>query len=195
MKAIANPPQVSTSLFGSTAVFGLMTGRKPQGKTGQGVSAADFFPVTTAGGTFQGITGQGVSAAIFFFPQGHQDKKEAKAHGVSSRGHQNNKEVRAHDVRKSRAGLDEDSYTMAHASVGYVVDANSRPCETWPTTGPSGGRRHAGWQGTRGPQRPLQGGPARPQTMRPGYGTFGEIPRIRAQSSPTEHRNRRTWWL
>ena len=46
MKAIANPPQVSTALFGSTAVFGLTTGGKPQGKTRQGVSAADFFPAS-----------------------------------------------------------------------------------------------------------------------------------------------------
>ena len=41
-KAIANPPQVSTTLFGSTAVFGSSAGGKPHGKTGQGVSADDF---------------------------------------------------------------------------------------------------------------------------------------------------------
>ena len=53
----ANPPQVSTALFGLSAVFEL-TGSKTQGKTGQGVSAANFLPATTAGGKFQGKTGQ-----------------------------------------------------------------------------------------------------------------------------------------
>ncbi len=53
----ANPPQVLMALFGLTAVFGSTTGGKPQGKTGQGVSAADFLPATTAGGNFQGKTG------------------------------------------------------------------------------------------------------------------------------------------
>ena len=62
----ANPSQVLNALFGSMAVFGLITGVKTQGKTGQGVSAADFLPATTTGANFQGKTGQGVSAANFF---------------------------------------------------------------------------------------------------------------------------------
>ena len=48
----ATPPQVSMALFGSMAVVGSTTGGKPQGKTGQGISAADFLPATTAGGDF-----------------------------------------------------------------------------------------------------------------------------------------------
>jgi len=125
----ANPPQVLTALFGSTAVFGSTTGGNTQGKTGQGVSAAVFLPATTAGGNYQGQTGQGVSTANFF-PKGHQYEQEAGAHGVSTRGHQNDKEAGAHDVRESSAGgatnrsSDEDSYNMADTSFGYVADAN-----------------------------------------------------------------------
>ncbi len=58
MKAIgqanfeANPPQVLTALFGLTAVFGSTAGGKTQGKTRQGVSAADFLPTTTTRGNF-----------------------------------------------------------------------------------------------------------------------------------------------
>jgi hypothetical protein len=65
----ANPPQVSTALFGLSAVLEL-TGGKTQGKTGQGVSAADFLRATTARGECQGKTGQSESAADFFFPRG-----------------------------------------------------------------------------------------------------------------------------
>ena len=50
----ANPPQVLMVLFGLTAVFGSTTGGNPQGKTGQGISAAEFLPATTAGGIFRG---------------------------------------------------------------------------------------------------------------------------------------------
>jgi hypothetical protein len=120
---------VSTALFGSSAVLEL-TGGKTQGKTGQGVSAANFLPMTTAGGKFQGKTRQSVCAANFF-PQGHQYKKEAEAHGVSTRGRQNDKEAGAHDVRGSskkggvtdRSSYD-DWYNLADASFGYVVDAD-----------------------------------------------------------------------
>ena len=62
----ATPPQVSAALLGLTAMFGSTTRGKPQGKTRQGVSAADFLPATTPGGIFLGKTGQGVSAANFF---------------------------------------------------------------------------------------------------------------------------------
>ena len=74
---------MSTALFGSAAVFGSATSGKIQGKTGQGVSAADLLPATTAGGDFQGKTGQGASAADFI-SQGHQYEKEAEAHGGST---------------------------------------------------------------------------------------------------------------
>ncbi len=83
---------MSMAVFGSTVVFGSTTGGKILGKTGQGVSAADFLLAATAGGKFQGTTGQGVSAAVFFFP-GHQYKKEAEAHGVSTWGRQIDKEA------------------------------------------------------------------------------------------------------
>ena len=111
---------MSTALFVSTAVFGSTTGRKPQGKTGQGVSAAESLPATTAGVNFQAKTGQGVSAAKIP-PQGHQDTKEAEAHGVSTRRRQNDKEAGAQDVSGSSAGgatnrfSNKDSYNMAHA--------------------------------------------------------------------------------
>ncbi len=39
-------PQVSTALFGSAALFGPTTGGKNKGKTGQGVSAANFLLAT-----------------------------------------------------------------------------------------------------------------------------------------------------
>jgi len=45
------PPQVSTALFGLTEVFGSTTGGKNQGKTGQGGSAAIFFPGTASVGS------------------------------------------------------------------------------------------------------------------------------------------------
>jgi hypothetical protein len=37
---------VSTALFGSVALFGPTVGGKNKGKTGHGVSAADFLPAT-----------------------------------------------------------------------------------------------------------------------------------------------------
>jgi hypothetical protein len=42
----------------------------------------------------------------------------------------------------------------------------TRPCEPWPTTGPSVGHQRPGWQLTRGPQKPPPGGPAWAQTTR-----------------------------
>jgi hypothetical protein len=110
------PPQVSTALFGSTEVFGSTTGGKKQGKTGQGGSAANFFP-GTAGGV----------------PRGHQFEKEAEAHGVPARGRQIYKEAGSHDVRTLSSGWSRPT---------------KRPCWPWPTTGPFGGRRRPGWQGT-----------------------------------------------
>ena len=50
----ATPPQVSMALFGSTAVFGSTTGGKTQGKTGQGISTADFYRRQLRGGIFRG---------------------------------------------------------------------------------------------------------------------------------------------
>ena len=139
------PPLVSMALFGSTEVFGSTTGGKNQGKTRQGGSAADFIPGTAAG-----------------VPRGHQFEKEAEAHGVPTRGCQNYKEAGAHDV----CGSGGESGPL----LSGWSRPTKRPCWPWPTTGPSGGRRRPGWQRTRGPQRPLQGGPAWAQRMRPGYG-------------------------
>jgi hypothetical protein len=98
----ANPPQVSTALFGSLEVFGSVTGGKTQGKTGQSGSAANFFPGTAAG-----------------VPRGHQFEKEAEVHGVPTRGRQIYKEAGAHDVRGSDGESDEDS-----APFEWVVEAN-----------------------------------------------------------------------
>jgi hypothetical protein len=85
--------------------------------------------VTTAEGNLQGGTGQGVSAADFF-PLGHQYKKEAEAHGGSTQRRQNYKEALAHDVGGSGAGAvtnpssDDEGYNMADAKGGYMVDAD-----------------------------------------------------------------------
>ena len=100
-----NPPplQVSTASFGSTEVFGLTTGGKNQGKTGQGRSAADFSPGTAA------------------VPRGHQFEKEAEAHGDSTQGRQIYKEAGAHDVRRSGGESDEDS-----APLEWVVAADQK---------------------------------------------------------------------
>jgi hypothetical protein len=115
-------------LFGPT--FGSTTGEKTQGKTGQGGSAANFFPRTAAGGNGQGKTGQGVSAAGFL-PQGHQYEKEAAARGVSTRERQIDKEAGAHDVRGSGADSDEDSYDdMAEASSEWVVNKRRKLSDT-----------------------------------------------------------------
>jgi hypothetical protein len=189
----ANPHQVSTALFGLTAVFGSTTGGKTQGKMGQGVSAAYFFLATTAGGNFQGKTGQGVSAAEFF-PQGHQYEKEAEAHGVSTRGRQIDKEAGARDVHGSCAGAatnrssDEDSYNMADFSFGYVVDTNLKAMRDLADNRFIHGTSASRMAAARGPQQPPTGGPAWAQTTRPGCGTFRKTP------SPTEPRNGCTWW-
>jgi len=116
-------------LFDLTAVFGSAAVGKTQGRTGQGVSAAIFLPATTVEWNLQGGTGQGVSTANFF-PQGHRYKKEAEAHGGSTRGHQNEEEAVAHDVGGSGAGAVTNSssvdkgYNMANARGGYMVNAN-----------------------------------------------------------------------
>ncbi len=174
MKAIANLPHMLTALFGSKAVFGSTTGGKPQGKTRQGVSAADFLPVTTAGGNFQGKTGQGGSAANFF-PQGHQDEKEAEARGVSTWGRQNNKEAGAHDGRKSSAGLDEDSYNMVD-TFGYVVEANLKAMRDLADNRSIRGTSASRIAADTGSAAAALGGPARAQTTRPGCGTFRKTP-------------------
>jgi hypothetical protein len=68
----------------------------------------------------KGGTGQGGSPADLF-PRGHQFKKEAKAHGVSTRGRQINKEAGAHDVRGPGVESDEDS-----APLKWVVEADHK---------------------------------------------------------------------
>jgi hypothetical protein len=112
-------PQVLTVLFGSAALFVPTAGGKKKGKTGQGISAANFLLATrkpihephhgsgmrspqvlaalfslaasfgsTTKEKFQGKTVQGVSAANFLPTQGPQYKKEAAiAHGVHGPRH------------------------------------------------------------------------------------------------------------
>jgi hypothetical protein len=81
----------------------------------------------TAGGNGQGKTGQGVSA-VGFLPQGHQNEKEAAAHGVSTRESQIDKEAGAHDVRGSGADSDEDSDDMADAPPEWVPLERRKLC-------------------------------------------------------------------
>jgi hypothetical protein len=80
----------------------------------------------TAGGNGQGKTGQGVVSTARFLPQGHQNKKEAVAHCVSTRERQIDKEAGAHDVRGSGADLDEDSDDMADAPPEWVPLGSKR---------------------------------------------------------------------
>ncbi len=100
-------------MFDPTAVFGSAASGKTQGRTGQGASAANFLPATTAEGNLQGGTGQGISAADFF-----------------SQGRQNDEEAVAHDVRGSGAGAatnpssDDEGYNLADARGGYMVDTD-----------------------------------------------------------------------
>ncbi len=101
-------------VFGSTAIG------KTQGKIRQRGSAANFLLGTAAGGDLKGGTGQGRSAANFF-PRGHQPEKEAKAHGVSARGRQINKEAGAHDVLWSGGESEKDS-----APLEWVVEADKK---------------------------------------------------------------------
>jgi hypothetical protein len=167
-------------------VFGLTTGGKTQGKTGQGRSAADFLPGTAAGGNFKGGTGQGERAAERF-PWGHQFEKEAKANGVPTRGRQIDKEAGAHDVRGSGVESDKDS-----APFEWVVAANHKAMRALADNrsfrGTSASRMAADTRAAEAAP------PAWAQTMRSGYGTFRETPQIRTQTSPTEHRNGCTWW-
>jgi hypothetical protein len=173
--------QVSAGLFDSSEVFVSTAVGKTQGKTGQRGSAADFLPGTAAGGDLKGGTGQGGSAADFF-PRGHQLEKEAKAHGVSARGRQINKEAGAHDVRGSDGELDEDS-----APPTWVVEPDQQAMLTL-----ADNRSFRGTSASRmaTDTRAAEAAPG----WTGGYGTFGETPRLQTQSSPTEHRNGRTWW-
>ena len=98
----------------ASALFGL-TGEKNKGKTGQGVSSADFFlpgPQAStawfgsAGGQTQGKTGQGVSAADFVYrPGGGTQDPFSSVALFGAPGHQSKKDANAHGARGSRNGL------------------------------------------------------------------------------------------
>ena len=64
---------------------------------------------------------------------------------------------------------DEDSYNMAHASVGYVVDADLKAMQNLANNRSLRGTyQHPGWQLMLDPQQPTPSGPAWAQTTRPG---------------------------
>jgi hypothetical protein len=164
---------VPMALFGSSEVF-VSAGGKTQGKTGQRGSAADFLPGTAAG-----------------VPRGHQFEKEAEAHGVPTRGRQIYKEAGAHDVR----GSDWESEDEDSAPFEWVVAADQQAMLAL-----------ADNRSFRGTSASRMAADTRAAEAAPGWTGVGanyaawlrdiqkKTPRIRAQSSPTEHRNGRTWW-
>ena len=151
-------PQVPTALFGPSAVSGAAPIGKTQGKTGQSVSAANFYlpPSVNGSNSADGDAREGearsqppqVPAALFDSTAGFGSAASGKTQGrtgqgvsaadFSSWGRQNDEESLDHDVRWSGAGgatnppVDDEGYSMADASNpnhnpgGYVIEADRR---------------------------------------------------------------------